>query len=53
MKKNYILKKAAKGGLILDILFPVIIGYLFYQMAEVFRTIGADTDDPDSGLDPA
>ena len=39
VKKNMVLKKAAKGGLVMDFLFPVIIGFLFWNLANTFRDI--------------
>ena len=39
VKKNIVLKKAAKGGLIMDILFPGFIGFLFWSLANNFKNI--------------
>ena len=40
--KNITLKRTTKFGLVMDILFPVLIGYVFWNLADNFKSLNSD-----------
>ena len=47
VRKNITLKKATKFGLVMDILFPVLIGYIFWNTAGAFKSVNSDPESSD------